>query len=309
MPGFIVIFISLLAGILLQRSERFPEGAAKAMNSFIIVFSYPAVILLQVPHLLDATPIDRMVLIPISMAWISFALSWALFTFLGKRFGWTRATTGALILTAGLGNTSFVGFPLIEALLGPEGLRIAIINDQPGSFLVLSTLGLLTAAAHAGAKLELTSVLKRIFTFPPFIALIAAVIWWMCGTPAMELVKNPLEKFGGTLVPLALFAVGLQMRWNLPDLKSRKLELASGLGFKLFLNPLFFYILYFVVLGSDTFPSRVTLLESAMAPMITAGVVATEFGLDSRIANLMLGIGIPVSLLTVPLINHLLGPL
>jgi predicted permease len=38
---------------------------------------------------------------------------------------------GCLILTAGLGNTSF-GFPIIEALYGEEGLKTAILVDQPG---------------------------------------------------------------------------------------------------------------------------------------------------------------------------------
>jgi predicted permease len=56
--------------------------------------------------------------------------------------------TGCLILTAGLGNTSFLGFPIIEALYGQEGMKTAILVDQPGTFVVLSTLGIIVATMY-----------------------------------------------------------------------------------------------------------------------------------------------------------------
>ena len=65
--------------------------------------------------------------------------------------------------------------------------------------------------------------------------------------------------------------------------------------------PALFFILYFKVLKSHDFATHVTWLESAMAPMITAAVVASEFHLDSEVSNLMVGLGIPLSLLTVTL--------
>jgi predicted permease len=306
MTNFIVIFISLIAGIVLRRSSRFPENSASAFNAFVIYVAYPAVILAQFPVLLDHTPLDRGVVVPISMSWILFLASWLTFSNLGKRLGWSRATTGALVLTAGLGNTSFVGFPLLEALLGPEAVRIGILNDQPGSFLTLSTLGLAVAAIYSGAKPSVSSITRRILTFPPFLALVFATLWWIIGTPGADQLRPSLERIGSTLVPVALFAVGLQMRWKFLEIRALRAELALGLGFKLVIAPALFAFLYFKILPHPDFTTRVTVLESAMAPMITSAIVATEFGLDSQLANLMLGIGIPISLFSVPLLNWLL---
>ncbi len=53
--------------------------------------------------------------------------------------------------------------------------------------------------------------------------------------------------------------------------------------------------------------THVTVIESAMATMITAAVVANEFNLDNELTNLMVGIGIPLSLATVPLWKYFLG--
>jgi predicted permease len=70
---------------------------------------------------------------------------------LGKKYGWSKKI-GCLILTAGLGNTSFLGFPIIEALYGQEGMKTAILVDQPGTFVVLSTLELSATMYSKGAK-------------------------------------------------------------------------------------------------------------------------------------------------------------
>jgi len=40
--------------------------------------------------------------------------------------------------------------------------------------------------------------------------------------------------------------------------------------------------------------------------MITSAIVATEYHLDAELANLMVGISIPLSFVTVPLWNYLL---
>jgi predicted permease len=53
--------------------------------------------------------------------------------------------------------------------------------------------------------------------------------------------------------------------------------------------------------------ARITILEAAMAPMITGAIVAKENDLDPELCSLMVGIGIPLSLLSVPLLAWLLG--
>ena len=70
-------------------------------------------------------------LYPLGIAWLGFGLSFIFFYGLGKLLGWSKKLIGCLIVVGGLGNTSFVGFPVIEALYGKEGIETAIIVDQP----------------------------------------------------------------------------------------------------------------------------------------------------------------------------------
>ena len=51
----------------------------------------------------------------------------------------------------------------------------------------------------------------------------------------------------------------------------------------------------------------VTVFEAAMGPMIGASIVAMDHELDPPLVTLMVGIGIPLSFLTVPAWWHLLS--
>lgn len=309
MANFVLIFFCLGLGVLLKRTGRFPQTTAQVLNAFVIYISLPAVILLQIPALLKNTEIDQHMLIPISMPWLLFAMSFGFFVLLGKRLKWSQPEIGALILTAGLGNTSFVGFPILESLFGSSSLRIGIIIDQLGSFLALSTVGIAVAARFSGREGKSHSaaqVLKNVFTFPPFVALFVSIVWYFTGTSENPIAVSIFEKIAVTLIPLALVAVGFQLHLSREVLARQWRPLFYGLGFKLVLMPLIFIGLYVFVLGSTAQSTHITIIESAMAPMITACVVAVEFGLKAEIATLMMGIGIPLSLVTVPIWHQIL---
>jgi predicted permease len=48
-------------------------------------------------------------------------------------------------MVGGLGNTSFVGLPMIESLHGRDGFGLGLLIDQLGSYLVLTTVGVFVA--------------------------------------------------------------------------------------------------------------------------------------------------------------------
>lgn len=311
MTNFIVIFICLIAGIICKKIRQFPHQTAQVFNAFIIYITLPALVLAQVPPMLLSLDFNGHWWLPVSMAWICFILSYLVFSFIGRRLKWNDGKTGALILTVGLGNTSFVGIPILEALIGKEAVPIGILIDQPGSFLVLATLGIIVAALYSGAKITPSFIARRVFTFPPFVVLLLTGLWFVLfgksHPNSLDIIYPSMEKISATLVPLALFSVGFQLHFDIAVFKKRWLPLALGLSFRLIFFPAFFAFFYLKVLGGSDLVTQVTVLESAMATMITSAVVASEFNLDSEISNLMVGLSIPLSLITVPLWKYFLG--
>ncbi len=293
MFNFILIFVFLLLGIVLQNVKRFPKNTYKILNWIVIYICLPALALYYIPKIKWSNDL----LFPISVAWIGFVVSYLLYSLLGKKFGWSKKLVGCLIITAGLGNTSFLGFPIIQALYGEEGMKTAILVDQPGSFVVLSTLGILVATLFSSGNPNGFHIAKKILFFPPFITFLLACVMNILGFDFHEYVEFVLQKIGSTMTPLAMLSVGLQLRF---DRKSQHWKfLGLGLLYKLVITPAMFYLLYVVLLQQHTKSIQVAIMESAMAPMITACILASSHGLKPRLSSMMIGFGIPISFVTL----------
>ncbi|MFO1519134.1 MAG: AEC family transporter [bacterium] len=293
MTALIWLVLYFALGILGRRSGRLPDSTASFLNALVIDVCLPAVVLAQVPKL----SFDRGLLFPVLMPWIFFAFGAFFFWGAGRVLRLPTKTLGCLILVAGMGNTSFVGFPLIEAFYGKEHLSTGVMVDQPGSFLLLATVGVFTALAFSSGKWSGKLLLKKVFLFPPFVALLLALALLPFSYPAW--VQSLLSFLGSLLSPIALFSVGFQLR--VADLKDHRPPLILGLLYKLLLGPLLIAFLYVFLLKASGKVIQVTLFEAAMPPMISAGILATENRLDPPLAVLLMGIGIPLSFLTVPL--------
>ena len=61
----------------------------------------------------------------------------------------------------------------------------------------------------------------------------------------------------------------------------------------------FFYIFYKKVLGGTGLMIDVSVLEAGMAPMITGTILASNYGLKPKLSSMMVGIGIPLSFVTL----------
>lgn len=287
MNNLLLLVLCFVAGMLLRYFRRMPDNAPATLNSFIIHVSLPALSLLYIHRL----TLSGDILLTGLMAWLVFGLSAGFFYFVGRWLKLPRATTGALILVGGLGNTSFFGLPMVEAFYGSSGLTTAIIADQLGSFFALSILGITVAGIYSSGRPTAMQIFKRIALFPPFISLAIALL--LIPVEYADWFTVLLKRLGDTLAPLALLSVGLQLR--LGHVSEHKRNLALGLGFKLILAPLAVLLLYVPILGAHGQAIQVTLFEAAMPPMITAAIVAAEHDLDPPLVNLMVAVGLIVS--------------
>jgi malate permease and related proteins len=293
MNNYLMLGTCFLLGIVLRRSGRLPDNAAIALNGFLVHISLPALILAYVHEL----HLDSRLILPALMPWIMFGLGCAFFWLMGRTLGFSRATTGGLMLTGGLANTAFVGLPMIETFYGADYLGLGILIDQAGSYLVLSTLGILVASIYSsGHDVDAAKVIRRIALFVPFQAFVLALILTPFEYPAW--LAELLKRLGATLIPLALISVGYQLR--LSAVRGKAIPLATGLVFKLAVAPLLILALFLGIFAAEGPVIQVPVFEAAMAPMIGASIVAMDHELDPPLVTLMIGIGIPLSFLTLP---------
>lgn len=270
-----------------------PENSYVILNNIVMYICLPALALLYIPEL----KVTSNTIYPLAVTYIVFFLGVFLFIVPGKFLNFDMQTTGALILTAGLCNTSFVGFPVLITLFGEEGLKVGVLIDQAGSFVILATAGTIVASVYSHGKASYKNILKKISVNPSFIAFIIGLVMNIYNLKFSGETKELLEKAGSPMAFLALISVGLQLRISLKHLPIK--ELMAGLTYKLVIAPLVIFIIYFLITKGKGIDVQVSLIESAMPPMVMGSVLASAFNLNPKLANLMVGIGIPLSFLTI----------
>ena len=296
MSALLILFVCLALGALVARYANPPAGIAQGINWWVLNIALPALVLALVPQV----HFDRHSWFPVAAIGLTFFGSWLVFDLLGRWLGWSRQRTGGMILVCGLGNTSFMGYPMIEAMHGQAGLTLAVVADQLGCFPLLAAGGIVVASLYAGQQPRLGTVLRRLLTFPAFLSLLVGLVVSVLGGWPAPIGKMWMQ-LGQTLTPLALFSVGLQLQLRPQPDQWR--ALAVGLGWKLLLAPLLCWGLGMAV-GVGGLTLTVGVLQAAMAPMISAAILADQYDLDPPLANTVLGFGILLSLLTIPLGNH-----
>lgn len=299
MNNYVLLGACLLLGLFLRRSGRLPDNAAASLNGFVVHISLPALTLTYVHGL----KLDTSLILPALMAWVMFGVGCGFFWLAARALGFSRATTGGLMLTGGLANTSFIGLPMIDTFYGPQFLGLGILIDQLGSYFVLSTLGILVASLYSGHSTNAKTVIRKIVLFVPFQAFVLALLLMPFEYPIW--LNELLMRLGATLVPIALVSVGYQLQ--LSQVRGKAYALTVELVFKLAVAPALILLLFAGVLGAEGPVLSVTVFEAAMGPMIGASIVAIDHELDPPLLTLMVGVGIPLSFLTLPVWWHLLS--
>ena len=293
----IVLLVGI--GMICQRFRLLPQFTPAALDRFAIVVLLPAFAVVR----LQDVALSREILLPVAVSWGQLILAAALVLEIGRWRHWSDRTIGTLLLVVPLANTSFVGLPLVESLLGGDRVAPAVLYDQLGTFLALTTYGTFIAARYGTAGVAISggagptgaaSMVRRVVTFPPFLGMVAGLALHSVTLP--DAISEVLGRLGGALVPVVLISIGMRISW---PRSPRILEpTAVALAIRLLIVPALVFGVAAAVGGHGVSWDAVR-LESAMPPMISAGVMATDAGLDEELVGAVVGIGLLIGLATV----------
>ena len=294
--NLILVFSLIAIGYIAKKSGRFPENAADVLNKYILNIALPAIILVNVPKLTSLTD----VFYPLVIHWSALIINVLIILILWKFFKLKRSVVGALIIVSSVGNTAFLGIPMVTSLFGKEAVVYAVIYDQLGSGIGFILYGafLVPLFTQSEGKVTFASIVKKLLMFPAFLALLSgfALRGVVLPTPASLII----ESIAVTLIPVVMVAVGLQMKLRHP-LSTFK-SLGIGLVLKLVFMPLITLGLC-RYLGWSSLPVKVSIIQSGMPPMVVAGAMAISINLEKQLAAALVGYGLLLSFITLPLIK------
>ncbi|MDR0543562.1 MAG: AEC family transporter [Dysgonamonadaceae bacterium] len=292
MINFILIFVCISVGVVLSKSRILPADAHKSINAWVLYIALPALSLRFVPEI----EWNIHLLLPVLTPLLVWTGAWLFVSIYDRRRRLSAGSRTALLVTCGLGNTAFIGFPMIAAFFGESEIHHAVVVDQV-TFILFATVAvvaILRTSSEKSKDIGFLFVLKKVFRFPPFIACLLALIF-----PRFIDISaaNPLlDKLVATMSPMALFSVGLQLKPG--AIKDEWRLVSAGLVYKLVLAPFLAFLLALLLHSSDN-QARVSVFEAGMSSHITVSLLAAQHNLNPKYCSLVVGLGIIFSFFTL----------
>lgn len=296
--GVIGGLLALVAvGVALRVSGLLSAEDSRPLNTVLMYVALPALIFSSVHR---ATLDPKLGMLP-AIAWVVVLVGLAIGWVLARLLKLEGPTAGAFIMACVFGNTGYMGYPVASALMGDAGLVRAIFSDVFGNTAAVISVGSLVAGYYGAGDVKVNP-LKEIMTFPPFIALAAALA--LHAVPIPDLVTSWLDGLGMVVIPVIMISVGLSLK---PRALKDHLSLASVVVLvKLVALPLIAFGLGTLLLD-DPDSQRVAIIEAGVPTMMLLVIMGQRYKLDTDfIASAILATMVG-AVVTIPVLQLLLG--
>lgn len=193
-------------------------------------------------------------------------------------------------------NAGFMGFPLIESILGPEGVLygsffVAVFN------LICWTYGYLMMG---GGKIRVKSLILN----PGIIGLAIGLPIYFFRIRLPDLIASPVEMLANLNTPLAMMVVGGYVARVKPKEFFSDAAVYKMTAIRLLLCPAAYLALLALVRpAAPLFMS--SLIQSATPVAANCVLFAVEYGHDAALASKSVAVSTALSLLTIPVFTAL----
>lgn len=291
--AFVVIGAALRRFGVLRRED------AGILHGVIIYVALPALIFTSVV----SAPLSPELLRAAGVAWAVSLAGLAVAWELAHAFRLPPKTAGAFVLVAALGNTGYLGYPVVQAVLGDRWLAPAVFYDVFGTVAVLFTLGIAVAARH-GEHEGRISIWRELLTFPAMIAVLVALAFRFVPWPAV--VSTTVMDWTGLAakmaLPLIMISLGISLDFS--ALRGSAKALGAVAGVKLLMLPAI--AIAIVMLSGNKVDVRMLAMQAGMPSVMLSLVVGERFKLDTTFIAAAILVTTVGCLVTVPLVQLLL---
>lgn len=210
---------------------------------------------------------------------------------------------GVLLLCSTFQNALFIPLPLAILFIGEQAVPFVIMFSLT-QMLLLVSLGSMIGSRYSETGTNWRSMAEQWLKFPPFIAVLFAIVLLLVGVTLPSEVVSVLS-FNGTITTyLSLVTVGLGI-----GTRFSRIDMIGGLevaAVRQLIVPIMIGVLLFL-LGLSDLAARVVIIEALMPPAVFTVVFAGGLKLDTESAATAVTIGTLLLLPVVPILPFLLG--
>ncbi len=303
MEGLLVIIekigyigIMILIGFICEKTG-FVKNITNSVSGIIKNVTLPCLLLTSLTsNTLDASKAKNGALI-IGIGLCAIIIMMLLGNLWGRILKLDDGKRGIQIAMGSFGNVAFLGYPLIQALLGDEGLLYAVFYNLANDGLLWS-FGLSAISGEKGLK-KLKNMLN-ICTLSFAVGLVMLVL----GLRLPSVAHESLTAVGSATTPLSMLFIGATMaRADVVSALKRPAVYLLTFTKMVFMPVVIVGVLAFFLKDVMNITAMMTLvLQIAMPAQTMVAILAKEYDLDSKYAVEVIFITTVFALLSLPLI-------
>jgi predicted permease len=304
---FVLVCLILLAAGL-RRAGLVKESNGQLFSTLVTRVTLPALIFKSLAHSVLHWEYAVLALLMLMAEVASLGLAWLG----GRAMRLSPPQLGSVMLVAGFGSSSLLGYALISQVYSSDNQAIAeaVIISELGVGPALFTLGTMIALFYGSSSgaldARITEALK-FFRSPIFFSVLLGLGWSFLALPTDTAYLKPLfqalEILGSANTLLVAMTVGLVL--HLQGLKSLFGVALLVVTIKLILKPVLVW-LPATGLGMTDTQIQILVLEAAMPSAMLAVVLASSYGCDARLASRLVLVTSLASCITVVTMFRLL---
>lgn len=269
------LLLMILAGAACCKWGVFKPAQKSVLANLLLYLVVPAMVLDS--YLVDFDPATFHNLL---LAFLLGAL--ALFVGLAVAFlgtwGVNRQARPIMWFACAFSNAGYMGFPLIRALFGEEGLLYA-----SGFVTVFNILIWTIGTTVLSGQVQPRQVVRNVVTCPCILAVAAGLILYLCRVPVPEVIAGPVGSIGDMNTPISMIVTGATIASS--DLRKllQNRNLFRTLAVRMLLIPAVTLLLFALLGMHGTVPTIVLLLEACPCAAITT-MFAIQYHHDEDLA-------------------------
>lgn len=197
-----------------------------------------------------------------------------------------------------ISNAQFMGFPIVQAAIGEEGLMLASLAMIPGTVFTW------TIALAQFTKIDGRQGLKNMLTHPCFLSVIIGVMLVLLRIPLHTSILDAMERLGNCVMPISMLIIGsILSDVNLKDILDWRLYYYSAIRLIGIPTALYFG---FTALRLDPVVKNVVVIMAAMPAGTVTAMLAEKHGGNAQFASQLIFVSTLLSVVTLSVLSAIL---
>lgn len=232
-----VLFLLIFAGFACVKTGTVKIEAKKAFSDLPLYLIVPAMVINSYLTEFDPKVLQNL-LQSFALSTVLLLLGLVITFLLTLRIG-KEKNTPILRFAYIFSNAAYMGFPLVQALFGAEGLLYASVYVTVFNIL-LWTVGY----AMVSGKVRPGEVLHSILTTPVIWSVLLGLTLYLCRVNVPELIRQPLQLVGNMNTPLSMIITGMLIAGSKPEKLLGNREIYRIILIRMLFIPLVSFLLF-----------------------------------------------------------------